>query len=58
MDVAAQTQTEPSEQIENGNQVPVVLTETKEEKNADIAEHPDLSPGRASIIPNGLMVMV
>lgn len=58
MDVAAETRTEPNEQTENENQVIEMPTETKEEKNVETAEQYDLSPGRASIIPNGLMVMV
>ena len=58
MDVAAETRTEPNEQTENGNQVIEVLTETKEEKNVEIAEKYDWSPRRARTIPNGLMVMV
>ena len=57
MDVAAEARTEPSEQIENGTQVTETPAETKEEKNVEITEQPDLSPGRASILPNGLIVM-
>ncbi|KAK8810338.1 hypothetical protein WA538_002912 [Blastocystis sp. DL] len=47
MEGAPQTQTKSSEQIKNGNQVSVMSTGTKEEKNTEIAVQPDLSPRRA-----------
>ena len=41
MEGAPQTQTKSSEQIKNGNQVSVMSTGTKEEKNTEIAVQPD-----------------
>lgn len=58
MEGVPQTQTKSSEQIKNGNRVSVMSTGTKEEKNTEIAEQPDLSPKRASILSSGVIVMM
>ena len=44
MEGAPQTQTKSSEQIKNGNQVSVMSTGTKEEKNTEIAVQPEQEP--------------